>query len=239
LPPAFNNQLLDYSGFVYQPSMDYSLTLLYSGSSFHSLNTDDADLDRFSQFSKVKPVFMDNSMLAFSPGGKYGGAFPYYPGKMRLYNIFEPFNNEMIREQFPGLDRSLFWVNFPTDSEIELIRMMSAADFMWNARDYTPEASLWKVLFSRYGGEAARILVRYADQYALMLEILCKLERNEPIPRSLKNIQADLAILASLDDELKHVLGEKHTFLHEIEDLNAALGVRMEKYLSPSTGILK
>ncbi len=239
LPPAFNNQLLDYSGYADQPSMDYSLTWLYSGSSFYSLNTDDADLARFSAFSKGSPVFMDNSMRAFSPGGKYGGAFPYYPGKMRLYNIFEPFNNEMIREQFPGFDKSLFWINFPAGSEIEMIRMMSAADFMWNARDYMPDASLWKVLFSRYGGEAARILVRYADQYALILEILCKLERNEPIPRSLKNIQADLTGLASLADELKRVLGEKNTLLREIVEFNAAFGVRMEKYLSPSAEILK
>lgn len=230
--PVYNNQLLDFSKYANQSEGGFpALTWLYSGSSFFSLNTDGADLARFSAFAQGKPVFMDNSMLVSSPWGHYGGASPYYSGKIRLFNIFEPYNNSGIRELYAQLDKSLFWVNQTAVSEIDLIRLSTAADFIWNCNNYDPDYALWRILCSRYGADAARSLIQYADQYAIMLEIGQKLERKEPIPRNLKNIQADLAILASLSINLELYLGPGHPLLQEIVRLNAQLRTRIEKFL--------
>jgi hypothetical protein len=231
--PAFNNQLLDYSlNRVILPGTEMqAYAPVYSGSSFFSLNTDDADFKRYIDYAKRKPVFMDNSMLISSPRGHYNGAFPYLSGKIRLYNLFEPFINTGIRDHLNQLDSTLLWMNNPAASEIDVIRLSTAADFMWNARDYDPDYSLWKVLCSRYGAEAARALIHYADQYSLLLEIELKLMRNEPIPRNLKNLQTDLLGLDSVIRDLKRILKNSDPLLRDILSLNEILEKRIERFI--------
>jgi hypothetical protein len=233
LPPAFNNQLLDYFNYTGMPWSDIpGLTPVYSGSSFFSMNTDDADFKRFIAYSKRKPVFMDNSMLTSSAWGHFGGAYPYYSGKIRLYNIFEPFVNTGMCDHIHQLDTSLYWVNLIPASEIDVIRLSTAADFMWNVRSYDPDYSLWKVLLSRYGAEASRTLVQYADLFGLMLEIELKLTRNEPIPRNLKNVEDDLSNLSILSGRLIQLLGPDHPLMKDIQSLNGLLKARLEKLIN-------
>ena len=96
IAPVYNNYLLDYLQYMNQTTLNPSTPArFYSGRSFFSLNTDDADFTRYIAYTHSKPVFMDNSMLTSTSG--YNGAMPYYPGKVRLFNIFEPFMNEGIR----------------------------------------------------------------------------------------------------------------------------------------------
>jgi hypothetical protein len=233
LPPAFNNQLLDYFNYTGIPWSDIpGLTPVYSGSSFFSMNTDDADFKRFMAYTKRKPVFMDNSMLTSSAWGQFGGAYPYYSGKIRLYNIFEPFVNTGMRDHMHQLDSSLYWVNLVPSSEIDVIRLSTAADFMWNTRSYDPDFSLWKVLLSRYGAEASRALVQYADLFGLMLEIELKLTRNEPIPRNLKNVKDDFSDLSIVSGKLIQLLGPDHPLTKDIMSLNGLLKVRLEKLIN-------
>ena len=64
----------------------------------------------------------------------------------------------------------MYWINQPARTQIDVIRLATAADFTWNTRDYDPDFSLWKILASRYGVDAARELIHYADHYGLVLE---------------------------------------------------------------------
>ncbi len=97
IAPVYNNYLLDYMQFMNQVTLNpQSTTLFYSGSSFFSLNTDDADIARYMGYARSKPVFMDNSMVISTGWGRYNGVMPYYPGKLRIYNIIEPFLNHGI-----------------------------------------------------------------------------------------------------------------------------------------------
>jgi len=66
-----------------------------------------------------------------------------------------------IRNHLSQVKHTLYYMNFQPGSELDIVRMATAADFMWNVADYNPEASLWKVLRSRYGAEVARELVQY------------------------------------------------------------------------------
>jgi hypothetical protein len=232
LLPAFNNQMLDYFNYTGMLCSHIpGFTHVYSGSSFFGMRTDDADFKRFMAYAKGKPVFMDNSMLTSSSWGHFGGAYPYYSGKIRLYNIFEPFVNTDIRDHIHQLDSSLYWVNLIPASEIDVIRLATAADFMWNAGSYDPDYSLWKVLLSRYGVEASRELVRYADLFGLMLEIELKLTKNEPISRNLKNVQDDLSNLSMVSGRLEQLLGLNHPLMKDIHSLNALLNDRLEKFI--------
>jgi len=230
IAPVYNNYLLDYLQYMNQSAPNLSsATHFYSGSSFFSLNTDDADFARFFAYSHAKPVFMDNSMLTSTLWGQYNGAYPYFSGKIRLFNIFEPFMNYGIRDHLNQLDTSMYWINQDARSELDVIRLATAADFMWNTRDYDPDYSLWRVLVSRYGADAARELIRYANQYGLMLEIELKLKKNEQIQRNLKNIREDLSDLSGSTRTLEKWLGSDHPLVKDIRSLNTSLKARLEQ----------
>jgi hypothetical protein len=236
LPKVFNNQLMNYLSCYGKPGPGISdYPYVYSGSSFFSINTDDADFYGFLKFTREKPVFMDNSMIVSSEWGHFDGAYPYFTGKIRLYNIFEPFGNTGMRDHMKQLDTSLYWVNMKPQSEMESIRLCTAADFMWNMQDYDPDFSLWKVLLSRYGAKAARALIHYADVYGMMLEIELKLERNEPIPRNLKNVQNDFSSLVMASGSLEPLLGHNHPLMKEILSLNSLLKTRLDKHTGSSS----
>jgi hypothetical protein len=221
IPPAFNNQLLD--NMEYQmiiPAVSDQIRCLYSGCSFFSVNTDDADIERFITITGSKPVFMDNSMQMDTPWGLYGGNIPYYPGKIRLFNIFEPYGNAEIREHFSKLDTSLFFINKYAETEIDIIRLATAADFLWNSGSYSKNLSLWKVLQSRYGAVVSRELIRYADHYGLLLEMIVKLSEKEQTSRNLKIGQQ---ILIDLDKQVVSIaalLGQEHRLVKELRQLN-------------------
>jgi hypothetical protein len=233
IAPVYNNYLLDYLQYMNQVTLNSSSTKrFYSGSSFFSLNTDDADFARYFAYTHSKPVFMDNSMLTSTQWGRYNAAYPYYPGKIRLFNIMEPFMNPGITNHLGQLDTSMYWINQSARSEIDVIRLATAADFMWNTRDYDPDYSLWKVLASRYGVDAARELIHYSNQYGLMLETELKLQRNEQIQRNLKNIREDLTVLSISTRNLEKWLGSDHPLMKDIHSLNTLLKARLEQLTS-------
>ncbi len=221
IPPAFNNQLLDNMEYqMLTAVLSGRIRCLYSGSSFFSVNTDDADIERFIAIAGTKPVFMDNSMQMDTPWGHYGGSDPFYPGKIRLFNIFEPYGNAEIREHFSKLDTSLFFVNQYAENEIDIIRLATAADFLWNSGSYSKYLSLWKVLQSRYGAAVSRELIRYADQYGLMLEMILRLTEKEQASRNLKIGQQ---ILIDLDRQVVSIttlMGQEHRLVKELRKLN-------------------
>jgi hypothetical protein len=198
-------------------------SFVYSGSSFFSLNTDAADIQRFTSIVGDRPVFMDNSMRITEPWSRFGRSKVYYPGKLRLYNLFEPFVNEDIREFFPAFDSTLFIVNQPALSEIEVIRLATAADFMWNAEHYNHDYALWKVLVSRYGLENARDLIIYAEKYSTLLEIMQKLEMNIQAARNLKEGQQFIAEITKLLADISGRLGSQHELVKELQKINAEI----------------
>jgi|WetSurSiteA1Bulk_404760.scaffolds.fasta_scaffold00012_22 hypothetical protein len=218
----FHNQLLDYCGFEHDTDRKGKETRnFYAGCSYFSMNTDDADIDRYIAFSGSRPVFMDNSMQIYTHWGHYAGNDPWYPGKVRLFNIFEPFTNADIREHFSKLDTTMFLINFSPHSEIDLIRMATAADFMWNSATYARDHSLWKVLQSRYGSMTSRYLVRYADRYGLFLEGMLRIKQNESVPRNLKICQQTLEELDMIIDSVRKYIEKDSRLLQELQALNA------------------
>jgi hypothetical protein len=149
-----------------------------------------------------------------------------------LFNIFEPFGNQEIRKHFSKLDSTLFFINLPAASEIDIIRLATAADFLWNARTYTGDFSLWKVLLSRYGAENARDLIIYADKYSLMLEVFLRLEMNNQTARNFKTGQQVIAELTALVAKTNMSLGSQNKLVKELQSLNAQLRNKLNYYSS-------
>lgn len=226
--PPFHNQMLDYSLYMNPAGhCPAEVSDFYAGCSYFSMNTDDADLRHFLSRTKKKPMFMDNSMQMHTPWAHFGGNDPWYPGKVRLYNLFEPYGNDAIKDHFYGLDSSRFWINLAAGSETDIIRLATAADFMWNAASYNRDRSLWKVLQSRYGAEASREIIRYADQYGLMMETLLRMRVKTQLQRNLKNAQQILSELNRLVHSIGQSIGPDHPLVKELGTLTTALQDRM------------
>lgn len=228
VPPVFHNEMLDnsdYSEICCQVTVDAQP--LYSGSSFFSLNTDAADILRFSSVMGPYPVFLDNSMLIHTEWCHFAGNSKYYPGKLRLFNIFAPYMNQDIREFFDLLDTSMFVVNLPAGSEVDIIRLATAADFMWNSDSYSPDYSLWKVLVSRYGPRIARDLISYADKYAVILEALARIELKIQVARNHKIAQQGVVELTSIMSGIIEGLGNQSRLVRELQKINSGLRTRI------------
>jgi hypothetical protein len=229
-PGWFHNEMIDNS-LDYSPnSGKEDISFLYSGSSYFSTHTDAADIERYALCNGERPVFLDNSMLISSEHGHYNGSYPYFPGKIRLYNIFEPFDNEDMRDYFSRIDTTIYLVNYSPKTEIDIIRLATAADFMWNAKSYSKEGALWRVLMTRYGTFNARMLLNYADKYGLVLEVLLRLEQKNSIARNYKNGLQLLADLTSLVGALGESLGSQNSLVKELQHLNAGVKVRLSNY---------
>jgi hypothetical protein len=233
IPPAFNNEMLDNSDFSeIRGQVSLKAKHLYSGSSFFSVNTDAADITRFASVMGADPVFMDNSMQMSTHWGQYGGNASHYPGKLRLYNIFDPFMNWDIAEFFPMLDTSMFVINLPAGSEIEVIRLATAADFLWNSSAYLADYALWRVLMSRYGTENARNLIAYADKYGILLEAIRRIEMNMQTTRNTKTGQQTMSEITDVLSDISGELGSQNKLVKELQQLNSILRSRLNKGIS-------
>ncbi|HLO57165.1 MAG TPA: hypothetical protein VK179_00335 [Bacteroidales bacterium] len=216
---------------LFNPHLQYFIPGMkfYTGSSFFSINTDLADLNRYRLIFRWKPAFFDNSMLMATSWAEYNGTDPYFPGKARLFNLFEPYGNIDIEALYKNIDTSAFVVNLPPASEIEVIRLATAADFLWNMNSYSKDYSLWKVLVSRYGRQTAVNLITYADKYSVLLETLLKIENNIQSAKNIKQGQITITELTSVTAQISDALGQQHRLIQELLRLNAELRNRLNK----------
>ncbi len=201
--PWYNNELIDYSlGYAdvflaaLMDDMDEGINYLWTGSSYYTVRTDAADIFRYNSLLNNPPVLQDNSMQTVSKSARYGGSVPFYPHKLRLYNYFEPFGNEELLFYKDRINKNRVFINQSVQSELEEIKILTALDFYWNMDAYDPDFSLWKILVSRYGRDAAKELMGFGDALGEMLEINLLLKQNDQVN---KNYRSGIEALAKLE----------------------------------------
>jgi len=233
-PVYYNNELIDLKQTVdHTDILSPGLSVLWSGSSYFGIHTDNADLDRFLEYSSgIKPSLIENSMLMSTEWGLYNGNYPWYPAKLKLFNIFEPFINTDIRYLYEKIDHDHIFLNLPANGEINLIRLATAADFFWNMRKYDPDLSLWNILVSRYGSDASRLLIEFAGKYSELLEIHARLKRNEQVARNVKSGETKLTEINIITGNISAYLGADHALVLEIKDLTNRIRLFVSSFSS-------
>jgi len=101
-------------------------------------------------------------------------------------------------------------------SELDLIKFTTVADFSWNTRTYDPDMSLWKVLVSRYGSEAAMVLMILNDQYYSLVEVILKMKVEDQSHKLVKKGETIISDLNISMDKLKSLLKESHPLTKEL-----------------------
>jgi hypothetical protein len=186
-PPWYLNEFIDRSrGKAEAYFLDLvqmipnDVSVVWTGHTVRSLSYDLADFTRYEKWIGRKPMIWDNTLYARGLEGVYGGYPAYYPGKVRLCNLFEPYD-VMVPENFQNfVDGPNMYMNGAASTEIYKIKYATVADFEWNTKDYDPEFSLWKVLVSSYGPVTARHLLEFSDAYYELISIVksTKKEKN-------------------------------------------------------------
>jgi hypothetical protein len=122
-------------------------------------------------------MIWDNTLYARSLKRKrYGGYPTYYPGKVKLCNLFEPFDTYRPDSFQNYSDGGRMYTNGAADSEVYRIKYATVADYEWNTAAYDPELSLWKVLCRLYGPACAQEILHFNDAYFDVYEVCLGME---------------------------------------------------------------
>ena len=183
-PPWYSNEHIDRSrGQAEQYFKDLAfqiprdVAVVWTGPTIRSLSIDMADLYRFKLLIGRWPMIWDNTLYARNLKSKrYGGYPTYYPGKVKLCNLFEPFDTYRPGNFQDYSDGGRMYTNGAAYSEVYRIKYATVADYEWNTAAYDPELALWKVLCRLYGPACAKELLLFNDAYYDVYEMCLGME---------------------------------------------------------------
>jgi hypothetical protein len=133
-------------------------------------------------------MIWDNTLYARNLETKrYGGYTTYYPGKVRMCNLFEPFDTDRPEGFHNYNDGRHMYTNGNAYSEVYKIKFATVADYEWNTAAYNPELALWKVLCSLYGTQGARELILFNEAYYGTFEACLRIESDGAKPVFIEN----------------------------------------------------
>ena len=177
-PPWYLNEFIDKSrGRAENYFTDLSamipkdVAIVWTGNTVRSLSVDEADLFRYSSLIGRVPMLWDNTLYARSLSGNYGGWPAYYPAKVPLCNIFEPYDVKVPEDFYRLNDGRQMYVNADAYYDPYKIKYMTVADFEWNNGAYDPDFSLWKALVKTYGKTIALQLMTFNDLYFQLMKL--------------------------------------------------------------------
>ena len=183
-PPWYANEFIDrsegraevyFNELITQIPPD--IVILWTGPTVRSLSIDMADLYRFSSLILRWPMLWDNTLYARNiETRRYGGYTTHYPGKVRMCNLFEPYDTELPKNFQKFNDGGHFYTNGDASSEFYKIKFATVADYEWNTEAYDPERSLWKILTQMYGPGGAKELLHFNDAYYGLYDMSLRIE---------------------------------------------------------------
>jgi hypothetical protein len=186
-PPWYLNEFIDRSGGkaeVYLKELaaliPQEIAIIWTGPTVRSLSIDMADLNRYRDLIGRWPMFWDNTLYARNLETKvYGGYTTYYPGKVRMCNLFEPLDTDRPAGFHDLNDGRHMYVNGTAENEVYRIKFATVADYEWNTSAYIPELSLWKALTQAYGPACAKEVLSFNEAYYGLYELCMRMEREE------------------------------------------------------------
>ena len=205
------------------------VAIVWTGPAVRSLSIDMADIHRFKTLLGSWPMIWDNTLYARSGGSKnYGGYTSHYPGKVRMCNIFEPFDGYRPKDFHKFSSSGHIYTNGDAYRDTYKVKFATVADYQWNTSAYNPELSLWKILCRTYGPAGAKELLYFNDAYYGLYQICLRMQA----PGDRKDyIQKGNTFLEAMDGCLKRIAESPNTgqaLLQELENLRDSQKRRFE-----------
>ena len=236
-PPWYSNEHIDRSDGKAElyfkeltSQIPQDIAVIWTGPTIRSLSIDMADLYRYKSLIGRWPMIWDNTLYARNLETKrYGGYTTYYPGKVRMCNLFEPHDTYKPKDfQRYNHDRQMY-TNGSAYSEVYKIKYATIADYGWNTAAYDPELSLWKALTRTYGPAVAEKLIRFSDAYYGIYGICLRMELNGAKDEYIKYGKNFLTDLDSYLHDISEALPENQPLLKELKKFRDKQKTRFEK----------
>jgi len=237
-PPWYANEHIDrarekaelyFKELTFQIPPD--IAIIWTGPTIRSLSIDRADMNRYKTLIGRWPMIWDNTLYARNLEKNHYGGYPaHYPGKVRMCNLFEPFDTYRPDNFHHFSDGRRIYVNSNAYSEIYKVKYATVADYDWNTSAYNPELSLWKVLCQRYGTACAKELLFFNDAYYGLYQISLRMQAAGGAREAY--IRKGSAFISALDDCLERIAEFSCTgqaLLQELEKLGDRQKRRFEK----------
>ena len=243
-PPWYSNEHIDRSGGkaeLYFKELSFQIpqdvAIIWTGPTIRSLSIDMADLHRYKSLIGRWPMIWDNTLYARNLETKrYGGYTTYYPGKVRMCNLFEPYHTYRPKDfQRYNHGRQMYTNGF-ADSEVYKIKYATVADYGWNTAAYNPELSLWKVLCRIFGPDVAQKLIRFSDAYYGIYGTCLRMELDGVKDEYIKNGKNFLTDLDNFLLGISQTLPESHPLLNELKKFRDKQKKRFEKLSFDGSG---
>lgn len=216
---------------IYQIPQD--VAIVWTGPTIRSLSVDAADLHYFRSLIGRWPMFWDNTLYARSIESKgYGGYTAHYPGKVRMCNLFEPYDTYRPVEFYQYSDGRRMYTNGQAFSEIYRIKFATVADYGWNTAAYVPELALWKVLCAAYGPAGGEALLRFNDAYYGLYGVCLQMGSAGVKAKLEKDGRQYSTKMADELERLTPILSTRGTLLPELEKIMDRQKKRFENLLA-------
>ncbi len=202
------------------------ITMYWTGGTYYSESIDYAEYFRINKIIGKSPALFDNSLLAERLNTDYLKS--YYAGKIRTMSLFEPYNVETAGN-FNDYSKTI--LNTNQLSELNIIRILTASNYFWNADSYNADKSLWIVINKLFGRENAIKLLQFNDSYYGLKEICQKIESDGvqfKNVRIAKNFETELI---KYYQELEKSIDNK-ALLSELDKLKTEILVKYNNLIS-------
>jgi len=237
-PPWYSNEHIDRSdgkAEVYLKELTFQIpqdvAVIWTGPTVRSLSIDMADLHRYKSLIGRQPMIWDNTLYARNLETKrYGGYTTYYPGKVRMCNLFEPYDTYKPKDFQRYNHGRQMYTNGSAYSEVYKLKYATVADYGWNTAAYNPELSLWKVLCQTYGPTVAEKLIRFSDAYYGIYGACLRMEMEGIKDRYITNGKRFLNDLDDCLSEISQALPENHPLPGELKKSRDKQKKRFEKF---------
>ena len=241
-PPWYSNEHIDRSegkAEYYFKDLTFQIppdvAIIWTGPTVRSLSIDMADLYRYKALIERWPMIWDNTLYARNlEAQNYGGYPAHYPGKVRMCNLFEPYDTYRPKAFYKYNDGRQMYTNGAADSEVYKIKYATVADYQWNTAAYNPELALWKVLTKTYGRGVAEQLVRFNDAYYGAYEMCLRLKLEGPKPEYVNSAEEYLADMRKYLTNLSAGQPDHAPLLEELEQYLVKQEKRLAKLTKPS-----
>ena len=242
-PPWYSNEHIDRSeGKAEQYLRELSLqipedvAIIWTGPTIRSLSMDMADFHRFRSYIGRWPMLWDNTLHARNIEAKrYGGYTTYYPGKVRMCNLFEPYDAYKPEGVYRLSDQRQIYIGGARSTEIYKIKFATLADYLWNTSDYNPELSLWRTLCRNFGPDCAEKLIRFNDAYYGLYGVCTRMEKKgEDTPLLVEAGNSFITVMDRFLSDILHLLPENHPLAAELVKFRDQQKDRFEKLRSES-----
>ena len=224
-PPWYSNEHIDrsegkaesyFNDLTFQIPRD--VAIIWTGPTVRSLSIDMADLYRYGTLIGRWPMIWDNTLYARNlEAQNYGGYPAHYPAKVRMCNLFEPYDTYRPKEFQKYNDGQQMYTNGAADSEVYKIKFATVADYEWNTAAYNPELALWKALTKTYGRLVAEQLLRFNDAYYGIYEMCLRLKSEGAKPEYVKNAEKFLEDMRDYLMNISEELPDQTQLLRELE----------------------